>query len=641
MRLAATLLGLCACVAAAEPAVEPLPGLPPQPRPLLIETRPGTAPAPANADALGADLRALRESVQRVDAALATPAPDSVPAQIRPTAKSEDAQAAAQEPRRSSKFALLVTIGADGQPRITADITRQRLEAVYRELAGLLERPIDDAQVTVTQRLVTLQVNDLPWPEALDRLFGQVGIAWRDEGGVAGKLVIADIGRMPTAPRRDERAIAALNRASTADDSSLACAALYRLGEREATAGNHVAAIRRFSQLVGDFDQKRDAATRAWVMRAIRAIGDSMTAAGQPKEAVGVYRTYINRAEQGDRDLAAVYLAAGKAALAWSRQAGDSAAGDEAGTMLDGLVQRYGSDPGSATTIAEARLLLGELLFVRRRWQQAEDQLAGHVKAAHHEDPQVAYWRAECAYQLERFAEARPRFETLARAEPGAAGISRAEQAAAALRVGDCWMRQDPPEFARALFAYLRARQMHPRLTTAPEAVLAMARCYAELEMEEGAVDEFWRLFNDDRPDRRPPKDQLDEMLGSIETGLGQYDGPIRARVLFYIAQADWRQAWRNRKDRSVLVANAIQRYQRVLTELPSGDLRHAAQLGLARVAMLGGEHDMGVQVLLELLRETNVEPRDRQLAYQLLGDHYREQGKLREAIAAYEGRVP
>ncbi len=170
--------------------------------------------------------------------------------------------------------------------------------------------------------------------------------------------------------------------------------------------------------------------------------------------------------------------------------------------------------------------------------------------------------------------------------------------------------------------------------------MVAIARCYAELEHEEGAIDEFWRLLKDEHLEQTEGKDRLEQLLGGIQTSLAQYDGPIRARVLFYIAQADYRQAWRNRKERSVLVANAIQRYDRVLKENPPPELRHAALLGLARVAFLGGDHQLGQHTLRELLKDPTASPRDRQFAGQELGDHLRDQGKLREAIAAYEGRL-
>ena len=67
-------------------------------------------------------------------------------------------------------------------------------------------------------------------------------------------------------------------------------------------------------------------------------------------------------------------------------------------------------------------------------------------------------------------------------------------------------------------------------------------------------------------------------------------------------------------------------------------ELAAAARLGLARVAFLGGQDELGERAIRELTADRGLGARDRDLAAQLLGNHYRAQGKLREAIAAYAG---
>lgn len=645
-RLLALALACAGRLAAAEATDGgPLPGLPPQPRPMQVQTRPAatTTPDPRQ---LAADLRSLRQAIDRVDSALAAAAapgeaagPAAGPV---PPGAAEDGERTALPPKRSAKFPLQLQAWSDGTQLVTADIERQRLEAVYREFAALLERPIDDAQLTVTQKLVTLKLTDVPWDEALDRLFGQAGIAWREEGaGVAAKLVLVDLDRVGDDVRRAFMAERALQRAAAAPGAPLACEAMFRLAEREAAAGRHLAAIRLFTRLVEAHHEQRDPGIATLVLRAIRGIANSMAASTQWGEAVAVYRTYIARSTDADPELPAVHLAAAQASMRAAEASGDATARGDAVLLLDALIERFAKLAPAANAVATARLLLGELLFAQGRWLEAERHLADYAASSASEPVRVAFWLAECSFRQGRWSEARPRYELLARLDPASRELDDRERGVVALRIGQCWLEQDPPQYARALFAFLRARQAHPSLALAPETVVAIARCYAELEHEEGAIEEFWRLLKNEHLDQVEGRDRLEQLLGGIQTSLAQYDGPIRARVLFYIAQADYRQAWRNRKDRPVLVAKAIQRYDRVLKENPPPDLRHAALLGLARVAFLGGDQRLGEHTLRELLKDATASPRDRQFAAQELGDHLRDQGRLREAISAYQGRIP
>lgn len=635
------LCGLLASgLAAAEVGTDPLPPLPPRPAPPQVETTPGTTRA-TDPHAIGDDLVQLLEAVQRVEAAL----DQGAPATGRATASDAaggGVRATDITIRRSSRFDLSVTRASESETTVTGQITGQRLEAVYRELATLLERPVDDADLTITQRLVTLQVRDLPWDECLDRLFGQAGIIWFIEGqGPSSRIILRERAAAGDAEvlaaMRADRARRALMRAAAGTAKPLAAEALYRLAEQEADAGRHLDAIRGFSRLVADFDDDRDPAVTPWVLQGIRGIADAMADAGQPQEALGVYRSYIARADRGDPELPMVYLAASRAALILAARSGEASAREEASLLLGGLIERFSERSDAAAAVAEARLSLGELLIAGKRWLEAEAHLAAHVRATRHEEDRIAAWRAECLFHLGRFDDAYPRFERVT----AATTLSDEVRSRAAVRMGECLLGKRPPQYARALFAFLRARQNWPRLRMDGEVMVAVARCYAELEYDDGAIDEFWKLLRGNALDDQGARDALGQFLGQIQGSLASYDSTVRARVLYHIAEADHRQAWRDRTRRSQLVADAIQRYDRVLKENPEPALRNAARLGLARVAFLGGEDALGRQALAEILNDDLASQRDRQLAAQVLGDHHRDQGRLREAITAYGGKVP
>ncbi len=630
-------------VALAAVPPEPLQPLPPRPAPPQIETRsdPLRGEDPRR---IGADLLQLREAVERVTRILEPTAKPGSTRSSESPGSTGPSQAGESVVKESLRFTLSVTRNADGERYVTANIRAERLEAVYRELGVMLDRPIDDAGVTITQRLVSLLVADLPWDEALDRLFGQAGIHWHEAGsGPTAKLVLSERADPADSDHRAEiRADSArrvLLRAAAGSVPHLAAEALFRLAQQEAAAGRHLDAIRGFSQLVVDFDAGTDPGVNVWILRGVRGIADAMVAAGQPAEALAVYRSYITRSDGTDAELPAVYLAAGRAALLQARRANDPTARDEAGMLLDVLVERFANRADAAAAIAEARLSLGELLVDAKRWNEAEEHLATHVRTVRHEDDRVAFWRAESLFHLGRFDEARSRYERVTVA--GNSPLTSEQRARAAVRIGECLLGMRPPQYARALFAFIRARQNYPRLRLDGEVMVAVARCYAELEHESGAIEEFWQLLRGSALDDQGARDALGQFLGSLQGSLTQYDTTVRSRVLFYIAEADHRQAWRDQLRRPQLVADAIQRYDRVLKENPSADLRNAARLGMARVAFLGGEDALGRQAVQELLYDPESSERERQLAAQTLGDHLKAQGLLREAITAYEGALP
>lgn len=635
---------LFCALAAVEPGSEPLPPLPPTPAPLQVDVLPSHA-RPEDPRRIGDDLLQLREAIERVTRTLE-------PAQGVASGGAASGDVPSATPvaagdsivRRWPRFGLVVTRHPNGDQRVTADFSQQRLEAVYRDIGTLIDRPIDDAGITITQRLVTLHINDLPWDEALDRLFGQVGIFWQEVGtGSTAKLVLREHLDVSQRERlgelRADRARRALLRASSGSSQAYAAEALFRLAEQESLAGRYLDAIRGYSRLVVDFDDGRDPGVSYWVMHGIRGIAEAMVAAGQPGEALGVFRSYITRAEPGDPQLPAVYLGAARAALDQAKRSNDPRAREEAGLLLGVLIERFSERTDATAAVAEARIALGELLLNAGRYAEAEEHLAAHVRTTRHEDDRIAYWRAECQFQLGRLNEARTRYERVAASESGL--VTADQRAHAAVRIGECLLKERPPQYARALFAFLRARQDWPRLRLDGEVMVAVARCYSELEHEEGAIEEFWKLLRGPALDDQAARDRLGQFLGGLQGSLAGYDATVRARVLFHIAEADHRQAWRDHVRRPQLVADAIQRYDRVLKENPPADLRNAARLGLARVAFLGDEDIMGRQALHELLRDPESTDRERQLAAQTLGDHLKEKGLLREAIAAYEGNVP
>jgi hypothetical protein len=114
----------------------------------------------------------------------------------------------------------------------------------------------------------------------------------------------------------------------------------------------------------------------------------------------------------------------------------------------------------------------------------------------------------------------------------------------------------------------------------------------------------------------------------------------VRAKALFYIAQAGHRHAERERTQRGVLAAQAIGNYERVLSEKPSPELRDATRVGLARACFLAGNDERGELELINVLKDPGLGDRDRAYAARLLGEHFRAQGKSREAIKAFQGIV-
>jgi hypothetical protein len=292
-----------------------------------------------------------------------------------------------------------------------------------------------------------------------------------------------------------------------------------------------------------------------------------------------------------------------------------------------------------------AHLNLGELLFEAGRWREAGTQLKLVVaNAGGKANDLLAFRLAECAFHENHPADALPTYIELSRRWKSGKTDGAADStlyATAAYRIGQCHLLADPPKHVHALFAFLRARQDFPESNLDAELLISIARCYAELQRDDDTVNALWELLRTDAvADQRPGQLQLDQLLGELEGRLGGYAGAVRAKAMFYIAQADFRRAQRDRRVRTAAAADAVHHYERTIAERPPKDLLHAARLGLARAAILGGQNDLGESTLRELLADPSLSLRDRDYAANLLGSHLRDQGRLREAIKAFNGEV-
>lgn len=641
------LLALTAAGQAAEAIPTPQPTLPPEPRTLHLA--PGTVRSsddrPIDRAGLAADIEALTRAVKRVEAALADdgsaePAPAEEGSGHHPAAPSH-AEPAILSERFGAKLSLR---RQGGEELVTAAINAESIDGVLRELARMAELPLEDASVPGLRRSGSLHVRDLPLPETLDRLLGQVGIAWRIDGrDQARHLILAGT---PATGDEDLAAERALERAKTAaaaaGNAAAEAEARYLLAKRQLDRNEPAEAMRRFYELVQAMSKSRDRDAARWVQRSVRGIGDCMAGLKQWRDARSVYRNYIARADETDPDLPAVYLAAAEAGRAAGLESQDPLAFDEAIEDLHALLEKFGDDQSRAE-IPAARLLVGTLLYDAKRWAEAETQLGRYVAdAGGATTDQISFQLADCAFQLERWGQARSGFEDLFRRwRAGTTTAAPAVYEQSSYRIGLCHLREPKPRFVHALFAFQRAQAEFPKSKLTPELLLNIARCYAEIEREDEAVTALWELLKQEGlAGSGEMQSRLDEEMGSLLGRLSEYPGPIRAKTMFYIAQAEHRRAERDRASRGVVAAQAVGYYERVLSENPSPELRDATRIGLARACFLAGNDERGVLELNNALKDPGLGDRDRAYASRLLGDHFRAQGRPREAVKAYEGKV-
>ena len=654
---------------AADLAPTPQPPLPPEPRTLHLA--PGSRAMderPLDRAGLAADIEALARTVKRVESTLGdkTTQDDAAHAATGETPEhgtpgsgehAANSHAAANhghgesgglaQTATSERYGARLTLTTtDTTELVHADLDGESVEQVLGELTKLAGIKVEDARVPGLRRTIALRLHQLPLAETFDRLLGQAGISWRLDGEGDTRHLLMTIAPGPededlAAERALERARDA---AAAAGNSAAEAEARYLLARRLLDRERPIEAMRRFNELVQAMSTVRDSDAQAWIQRAIRGLGDSMVALKQWQDARSVYRNYIGRAKDGDADLASVYLASAEAGRQSGLQSNDPLAFDEAIADLHALLEKFGDDRSKAEVVA-ARLLIGGLLYDAKRWAEAEAQLARYAAESGSPTDQIAFQLAECAFQLGKYRPALDGFNDLLRR--WRAGTTTARPAVyeqAAYRIGLCHLREVRPRFVHALFAFQRAQEAFPKSKLTPELLLNIARCYAEIEREDEAVAALWELLKQENltgaASTAETQSRLDQEMGSLLGRLSEYPGPVRAKAMFYIAQAEHRRAERDRSSRAVVAAQAVGYYERVLSENPPVELRDAARIGLARASFLAGNAERGVLELTQALREPGLGERDRAYAARLLGDHLRSEGKTREAIEAYQGTV-
>jgi tetratricopeptide (TPR) repeat protein len=659
-RLVILLLPLCFLNAEERP--QPQPALPPEPRSLHLAPAEGTRPrsgddlATIDQAALAEELAALARTVKRVEETIGTASASTVPGMpvldadhrtpIAITLPDDDAEDGAVRTSAVYERALIAT-RRNGGWLITATIDGEPGDKVVKDLCQLIGLPAEDLSLAALRRSVELRVEDVPWADAMDRVLGQRGLTWRIDGDRKSRRFIATA--VPTAADESAVAVRALERAANGSDPAIAAEARWLLATRQLDARQPVEAMRLFNQLVQDASRSPDAAVRRWALRATRSIGDCLAQLGQWRDARRVYRSYISRAAEDDDGLPAVFLASAEAGRKHGIEKKDPLAFDEAIEDLHALLEKYGEHDDRAE-IPAGRLLIGGLLYDAGRFSEAETQLRRHATDTGGEiTDTVRFQLADCALRLDRIDEARDGFEMLLRgwiSRGGSTqiGTARMVYEQAAFNIGQCYLRERKPRFVHALFAFQRAQHEFPKTALTPELLLTIARCHAEIERDDDAVAALWELLKHEGGDARQDADaqgRLDASMGQLMSRLGEYPGPIRARALFYIAQAGHRRAERDRTaQRTVLAAQAVGFYERVMGEDPSPELRDAARLGLARASLAAGNDQRGELELRNLLKDPSVADRDRAYASRLLGEHLRLTGRTREAIRAFDGQV-
>jgi tetratricopeptide (TPR) repeat protein len=654
-RLVISYLLFGAVVHAAETQIPaPAATLPPTPRPLQLEKNTAASTATQSAQghtAILPELAALQRAVQRVQKNVAEAQEIAQPqiAVEQSLVGSFDEHDTKIKQLISPRFGergLLLSVTPADEIYVSADIDREPVESIYRELAQLLGRNIDDTGVISNRRPVSLHVKNMAWSETLDRLLGQVGLGWRDDGGAQGILVIYDTAvRQRDSEQLDILTKRALTQAAHEQSNVTGAEALYWLGKQHAATRRPLEAMQIFSQLADGFSKHPDPATQIWVRRAIRGIGEQMMVVEQFQDARTVFLNYISRADLKDAELPEVYYLAAEAARREGLAKNDPLSFDAAIDTLQNLLENFARDPLATATVHRTRITLAELLFEASRFREAETQINVILSANGGKSNDLFDYRlAECAFNDGRADVALPLFTRLWRAKTSGKAdpqVPALIYVTSAFRVGQCFIAQKQPDYVKALFSFLRARQEFYDSPLDGELLIHIARCYSELERDDDTINALWELLRSDAiADDRPGHLQLGQLLGELESTLTSYSGPIRAKALFYIAQADYRRAIRDRRQRTTASADAVHHYERALAEKPPKELRFACLLGLARAALLGEQRDYGEKTLRALIADRDISLRDRDYAANLLGTYLREQGRHREAIRAFQGEI-
>ena len=702
-----------------EQTLEPLPTLPPllrdgpaipgpqrSDRPTTSET-PQTEPTRSvDRASLVADINALRQDVARVRRSLESQDPLFSKAFERENEQRQENAAVKPSERpgiqaegdpiistRLGSNSLSIQRYRNGEQRsistVTADITGERVERVYREMLFLLGKSVDESALNPARRMVNVHIDDMPWNEALTKLLRQVDLDWKIRGYGAldsdSQIIIYEVGDenfLPDPKRMEAEALAALRKASTGANDAVAAQARYLLAEHDAKRAEsmrrenggsddttwrslHYSAISAYADLIQEFDtgSRSEADSLPWVRKAMLGIGSSMEAVGMFREAYGVYRNYIVKADANDPQLPRVMLAAANAARQQHLRAinGDTSDLEIATTLLGDLITKYGNNPRLLAIVSEAHLELGRLYFQQGEYEAAKAELLKHaLDAGENLSHQIHFMIAECDIEIgkrmrgssqesQELAEihltnAQHRLDGLQQAlfSNGTDPLLDADLYRQALyKLGTVHMLRAEPDYVSALHMFLRARQRFPNSEIEGQLLVSIARCYAETHGSTEHIAHIWELLrNENLLDNRDVQFQLDEMITDLQTRVGNYPGAIAGRIRFYLAQYHHRLGLQNPQDSVELNQKAIQLYERVLREGPPQYLAQSARLGLARAALAAGDESRARSTLRDVLEDTGAHQRDKLVASQILGNYYYEKGMYREAIEAYDGGV-
>ncbi|MDA3962926.1 MAG: hypothetical protein PF961_19250 [Planctomycetota bacterium] len=669
---------------------QPLEQLPPIPAPVAIDPkwsgseRQGDEPSAVrevDRSGLQADLQALLRIRERVMRRLKAGEiqgedPEKVMTELARQQLSDPADDGARTPSGppivSNHLDIQVqafvgnTPGGRAYAEVDATVRDEPVEVVYRELVALRGYSLDDQQVSSGRRRVALNVRALPWTEALTRVLGQVGLGWRF--GVDGtKVYVFEVSREA---RPDQELVRLAEEAFIAAGSDpedpYSAEARYLRARQIHRGGDPVVALAAYEEVYQALDRNHPdfALARPWVRRAVRGTGDALMELEQYRDARSVYLNYISTAEEEDPTLPMVYFQAAEAARAIGigidGSAQDPAALDQAEDLLERLIQRFDGDQYQGM-LAKARLTLGRLLYDQDKYAAAKVYLGAHAQAVGEAGgDQLQYLLAECDYHLaaaarhdyrfntadELLTDARKRYEGLFdkrnRDKSDPLVSDEALYRDAAYKIGLCWQDQTRPDYVRALLAFLRARNEFHDSPMDGDLLVRITRCYSELQRRERSIEALSDLLRQ-MNDGTAPEAQIEQLMADILVNAKSYDGTTKAKVHFYIAQSHYQVAQRDPRQRADRLERAMYSYQRVLDaryrdgERVDLDLILAARLGMGRAALEAGDEDRGVQFLKEVLRSDKARPRDRAFAAQLLGDHFRGQGRFEEALKHYQ----
>ncbi len=550
---------------------------------------------------------------------------------------------------------LEATEYTDGSWEVTAAIEREKIGLVYEELLYLIGWRADSSLVDDRSVEVYVNIENMPWQDALTRILGQAGLTWSVEmaDNERGEQIIKIFpqGSHPDSANQksfERLAQEALNKAAANGSDSVAAEALLLRAERERKLGHARAAIDLFLDVQTRFPQHKE-----WVLKAVLGTAQTFNERNRYREARTWYLNYIAGAEEADPLMPRIYRLAAQASFDHHKHNNDLAAVDKAMQVLDDLISKFGQKPAARGEVIQAKHMMGRALFEKGEFATAKKYLlefqAGQEEAR---NDLLRYSVGECFYQIglqdrdelhfdnadENIKQAISYFTELVRAVKTRSQDPTVPESLyhdAWNRLGDCHMQLSEPRFVEALNAFLGAKrrfQSAQKLST----IIHIAHCYRELESSDASIAQMSNLlrsegFND-------AQEEIGKLLQGIEGSLASYSSPAKAKVLFYIAQAHYRAAERDRlqQDR---YHDAIRMYQRVLDVLPSRykELTISAQLGQARAALRVDE-DRAEAILAGLLRNKDVQGRDREYAAQMLGRFYQSKQRWQDAIQAFDG---